>query len=361
MLSGNKGEWSEPYALLKLLADGKLYLGDENFNKIKDVFYPIIKVLRHEKDRVISFEHTDKLIVVSGENILFKIPIIEFINNAKLCFEKIKTSKKGDGSFNIPEIEKFLATFSIHSLKAKSKSKNDITIQIEDPNSFTTPSLGFSIKSQLGRPSTLVNSSGETNFTFKLIGKSITEEIINTFNSTKLFSDKFKLLKSKGIKVKFEDVDSRVFKSNLSLFGKSFDIVLAEMLVLFSINDQPSNNRVKKFLEQIALSNPVNYDLETNSELYEMAMKQFLIDYALGMRAGDVWKRDYQASGGYIIIKKDGDIICYHFYFIKQFGDYLLNNTMLDNGSTSRNKFGLIYKENTDYKLKLNLQIRFIV
>ena len=26
--SGNRGEWSEPYALFKLLADGQLYLGD---------------------------------------------------------------------------------------------------------------------------------------------------------------------------------------------------------------------------------------------------------------------------------------------------------------------------------------------
>ena len=51
MLRGNKGEWSEPYALLKLLADGKLYLGGENFEKVKGIFYPIIKVLRHGRQR----------------------------------------------------------------------------------------------------------------------------------------------------------------------------------------------------------------------------------------------------------------------------------------------------------------------
>jgi type II restriction enzyme len=113
MLTGNKGEWSEPYALLKLLADGKLYLGDENFNKVKGIFYPILKVLRHEKDRAVDFSIQDKLIIVSDGKLLFKIPIVEFIANAKTCFEKIKTAKKGKGAFEIPEIEKFLASFSI--------------------------------------------------------------------------------------------------------------------------------------------------------------------------------------------------------------------------------------------------------
>jgi type II restriction enzyme len=41
-LTGNKGEWSEIYTLLKLLGDGKVYAGDQNLNKIQDLFYPII-------------------------------------------------------------------------------------------------------------------------------------------------------------------------------------------------------------------------------------------------------------------------------------------------------------------------------
>ena len=33
-LTGNKGEWSEVYTLLKLLGEGKVYAGDHNLNKI---------------------------------------------------------------------------------------------------------------------------------------------------------------------------------------------------------------------------------------------------------------------------------------------------------------------------------------
>ena len=37
-LRGNRGEWSELYALLKLLADGRLYCGDASQNRQDDRF-----------------------------------------------------------------------------------------------------------------------------------------------------------------------------------------------------------------------------------------------------------------------------------------------------------------------------------
>ena len=33
MVRGNKGEWSEPYVAIRLLAEGKLYLADADGNK----------------------------------------------------------------------------------------------------------------------------------------------------------------------------------------------------------------------------------------------------------------------------------------------------------------------------------------
>lgn len=89
-------------------------------------------------------------------------------------------------------------------------------------------------------------------------------------------------------------------------------------------------------------------------------MKKFLTDYALGMRAADVWYREYQATGGYLIVREDGEIICYHFYFMKIFEEYIFNNTLLDTPSTSRHDFGHIYQDEGIYKMKLNLQVRFI-
>lgn len=48
MLMGNKGEWSQIYVLLRLLADGKIYAADRELNKLKDLYFPIIKIIREE-------------------------------------------------------------------------------------------------------------------------------------------------------------------------------------------------------------------------------------------------------------------------------------------------------------------------
>ena len=48
MITGNKGEWSEAYVLLKLLGDTKIHVGDEDLNRIEGLFYPIVKILREE-------------------------------------------------------------------------------------------------------------------------------------------------------------------------------------------------------------------------------------------------------------------------------------------------------------------------
>ena len=47
-ITGNKGEWSEMYVLLRLLSQGKIHAADENVEKIEDIFFPILKIMREE-------------------------------------------------------------------------------------------------------------------------------------------------------------------------------------------------------------------------------------------------------------------------------------------------------------------------
>jgi type II restriction enzyme len=336
-----------------------LYLGDENYNKIKDVFYPIIQIIRHEKNRNVNFSYDGQLIIISDGVLLFNIPLVDFIKNTKLCFDKIKSSKKGKGSFEIPEIESFLSSFSINALKAKSKLKNDITIQIEDPKSIIIPTLGFSIKSQLGKASTLVNASKATNFTYLVKDKILSVNEISTINNERLFSKKIQLLYQFGAALEYEKVDSHIFASNLQTIDYHFDKILSEVILLFYTNNISSENTIAKFIEKVTIKNSIGYNLNINSSIYEMIMKKFLTDYALGMRAAEVWKRNYQATGGYLIVKDDGELLCYHFYFAKNFEDYLFNNTKLETGDVKKHNFGYIYVENNQQKIKLNLQIRF--
>jgi HpaII restriction endonuclease len=81
---------------------------------------------------------------------------------------------------------------------------------------------------------------------------------------------------------------------------------------------------------------------------------------ALGMTPGKEWDGFTKTHGGYIIVKEDGEIVCYHLYNRDEFQEYLYNNTRLETPSTSRHKFGSIYTENGSRYIKLNLQIRFL-
>ena len=100
--------------------------------------------------------------------------------------------------------------------------------------------------------------------------------------------------------------------------------------------------------------------MNNNHPIYEYKIKQFLNDVALGMKPTEIWQGDYEdATGGYIVVKEDGEIVCYHIYNVNEFHEYLLKNTKLEQASRKRHDFGTLYKEGNDVYIKLNLQIRF--
>lgn len=72
------------------------------------------------------------------------------------------------------------------------------------------------------------------------------------------------------------------------------------------------------------------------------------------------WNDRLSSYGGYIVVREDGVLVCYHLYNEDAFKDYLFENTKLDTPSTARHKFGSIYEKNGELFIDLNLQIRFI-
>ena len=117
---------------------------------------------------------------------------------------------------------------------------------------------------------------------------------------------------------------------------------------------------VKHGNSERAKNNPLEYDNSNNHQFYIYKIKRFLTDVALGMMPSKVWSGEYNATGGYLIVKEDGDVLCYHIFDKNQFENYLMNNTKLETASSSRHKFGKLYKEEGKLFMNLNLQIRFI-
>lgn len=93
-MSGNKGEWSELYAFMKLLSQGRVYAANEKVEKIEDVYYPILKIMREEtRGEVIDYIIDDNQINIEmHSNRILSIDRKEMENQAdRLLKDRIWT------------------------------------------------------------------------------------------------------------------------------------------------------------------------------------------------------------------------------------------------------------------------------
>lgn len=215
------------------------------------------------------------------------------------------------------------------------------------------------IKAKLGSPSTLLNAGETTNFVYEICDISLTDEDltrINGIESRQKLKDRISEIYHMGGSLKFVKTQRPIFQNNLTLIDSMLPCLLAELLIL---SQETGVSQLKDLVTRLESKNPLGFDSTNDHKYYEYKIKRFLVDVALGLMPGKVWDGIYEATGGYLVVKEDGDILCYHIYNRNDFEDYLLNNTKLDTASTSKHKFGVIYEENGKYFIKLNLQIRF--
>lgn len=373
-LSGNKGEWSEVYAHFKLMADGILFTGDEKLRKSNDLYFPILKVLRlennYKEDNVFTIDNVNKQILLQGKQREVTISQEQMAIVAKNLLAKIKGSRSQSGKekLTFADIEAFMAELEMNELKAKSVDKKDIRMVIHDLRTDLAPEMGFSIKSKLGGRSTLFNSNKDgTNFLYYIEGGITDEQIaeLNNLSDTKekrrkgFFQKWFEQIEKWGYSVEYVGMMNQVFFRNLRYVDTNFHKVMAECLLTYY--GHKTDSKLSNVVKYVAKQDPCNFNDDQSYSWYEFTMKQFLIIYALGMTANRPWNCRYDANGGYIVVKEDGDIVCYHFYDRNQLENYLYDNTAFDTPSTSRHEFFQIWRgEDNNVYLKLNPQIRFI-
>ncbi len=359
MISGNKGEWSEIYVLFKLLADGKIYAADSELNKLHDIYFPIIKIIREEISGELKEYKTGNVIeiYINGKKIK-SVDRNEFEKESEQLFDEICNAK--GSAFQIEKTENFMKGISCYKLSAPARDKSDITMKIVDVNTGYSPTVGFSIKSELGSSPTLLNAGKTTNFIYKIIHNNPllvkeTNEIYKVSKGKKHTDvrGRIKRIIEENGQLEYIGMQNQTFSDNLVLIDSSMDNIIAETILYF-YRDGISNciDMVKK----LELENPMNYG---NVNAYRYKFKKFLTAVALGMKPATIWDGIDEANGGYIIVTKEGDVLAYHIYNRNYFEEYLLNNTKYETASTSRHEFGEVYKKNGEDLIKLNLQIRF--
>lgn len=365
-LTGNKGEWSEIYVFFRLLGDGKIYAADENLNRMQEAYLQIIKIIREENAGELYEYFTGKTveIYVNNEQVL-SLPAEEFIQNADYLFAQLKnreiSGKKG--AFPIGETEKFMEKVFVRKIKAPSTALNqkfggkaDITMEVEDNKTGIHTSMAFSVKSDFASPASLVNASEATNFIYQVYG--ITDEQMEHFNAIDTrykMIDRANYLKSiEGASVEFVRPLRDLCHENLLLVSNDMPEILAAAMYNFYFEGV---SVFSDAVAKLASENPLQY--RNAAVIYEKRLKDFLYDCFSGLNPGRPWNGSHDVSGGYIVVKGDGEVLAYHTYIQEAFRQFLLDHCRFDKGSTTKHKYGTIYKENGNYYLRLNLQVRF--
>ncbi|MBQ6705299.1 MAG: HpaII family restriction endonuclease [Opitutales bacterium] len=362
-LTANKGEWSEIYTLFKLLSEKRLPIGDENPDQIAKVFLPIIEILREEKEKKYkynSIKDSQNVCIYNGSNeLLCRIPFSTFKSQAEFLLNELK-SPKNKSAFPIPETEDFMGKIHCSTIKASSKDKTDIKIIVHDVFTGLTPLLGFSIKSELGSRPTLLNPSSATNFIFLVKGCTFSEEeiaTINAINGTRKIKDRLDKIGEKGGSLEFLRLESPIFEQNLLMVDGWLPPILAYALLEHYTKGNSSLSDISSRMDK---ENSLNFPCNSSKNFYSHKIKRLLSDIALGLKPKTEWDGKFEATGGYLVVREDGEVLCYHIFYKNQFEAYLLNSTQLDTPSSSRYKYGQIEKLLTgELIFKLNLQIRF--
>lgn len=340
-MSGNKGEWSELYVFMKLLGQGRVYAANEKVEKIDEVYYPILKIMREEtKGEVVDYVIQDSQISVEIQSKkIISVDRTEMTNKANELLE---------------EIANFANGIKVTKIKAPSADTTDISMQIEDIHTNFIRNVGFSIKSEVGNPPTLLNAGLTTNFIYKVTGISMEQaKEINAIDTRTKIKDKMSKIAELGGKIQYWGMNHDGFKRNLIMVDSSMPEIIGNMLLYFYTEDVKDCD---KLVDMLGDRDPLGYG---DPMMYTYKFKKFLCSCALGMKPAKPWDGLDEANGGYIIVKADGEILAYHIYNRNFFEQYLLDNTYLERASTSRHEYMSLYEKNGEMFIKLNLQIRF--
>lgn len=377
----NKGEWSELYALYKLLSEQNIYpinIDDKNVQRLR---MPILSILRHTEQHLKSeykIEEDGHVVINANGHNIIQIPKSKFDDYAPKLLEAIKKGapkKNGnsDPSFELPDFDEFRKSTCCPNIKCYSKNlgkgekdKSDLYIVIHDFVTGQTPIQGFSIKSEIGKPPTLLNATNLTNFKYKL-SKNLSGEKVAQINSMvdkrgdADIKGRVRAILNQQVSLEFYTINPNakgesVFLENLMLVDSMLPQIVSDLLVLSYSED----TRVLSTLtDKLSIINPIGFPMKTNKKQYEAKVRRFVTDIALGMVPSAPWEAAHQAYG-MLVVNTKGDIDCYHIIYRKSLEDYLYKNLKFETPSASRYGFGKIETDPDGCQyFSLNIQLRF--
>jgi hypothetical protein len=366
-ISANRGEHSELLAFLRILHEGKIQVADE-FGEPRQAWLKVSGIRRpSDPDRryMIIDDH-----VVVMNNAGAELARASKASVRALADKLFLQIKEGEGpSFVCPAGDEAILLLKLEAAKAGSAAKADLLIEAFSPVfDGEVMSLGFSVKSELGGLPTLLNA-GATQFEYRIEGcladDALAVQEAVPRNKDKDYPGPKRLLPAlivSSARVVFESVVDPVFEQNLKMIDTSFPRILADTLMHAYLDGELAlKDAVRSPALLDELSKALSLPLPMVERIVKHKLKELLRQSALGMNPGRQWDGQIEAHGGWIIVKEDGVLVCFHVINDDEFRDYLLNNTKFETPSMTRHQAGFVYKQKSDCpaRLRLSLQVRF--
>ena len=353
--TANKREWSELYVFFKLLSEGKMHLGNHRGELNERSFWPITAIERVEHDGPRRYYIEEELVRVEGKGDYLKLNRLALAAIADKVLDLIKSSTD-ENVESTPDLEAFLDQAQIFDLEPETSDRTDIKIAFWNENFIPT---GFMIQSKLAPMRPLIDGGRAANLKMELTGvKLASPEVsnVNAVESNDTVRDRLLYIERLGGVLKYSDVADKVFRCNLQMIDLHFARVLTEMVRNFHLGGK---SRVYEVMNQVKIQNPlkIKEDLIQKHRYYEYKMKQFLMTLVCGMRPAKIFDGIDSAVEGVIVVNGDGSIVGYHKDEKKVFEDFLYLNTRFEKGSTHKDRYGSLERENGVYYFKLNVKI----
>ena len=366
-ITANKGEHSETLVFLRILHEGMVRvadkLGEPGQSRLK------VAAIQRPSDPGMKFNVKDEMIHVedvTGEEIAV-VPRQAVKVLADNLYEQIIHSK--GASFVCSASDDAFELLRLVGAKAASTSKSDLHLDVFSPVfEGELLSLGFSVKSELGGLPTLLNA-GATQFQYRVedcpVEDALAVQEAAPRSSGKDYPGPMRLLPALNhshARVVFESVVNPIFEQNLKMIDTAFPRILASTLQhAYMRGDLSLEEAVECPALLDDLSDVLSLPRPMVVRLVRHKMKELLRQSALGMNPGRQWEGQTEVHGGWLIVKEDGSVVCFHVINDDEFRDYLLANTKFDTPSMSRHEAGYLYKQEGDDKarLRLSLQVRF--
>lgn len=372
----NKGELSELYAVVNILSEGSIDVVDGDLNCINQrLRFDRLTPLCFNSPIFFEIDHQRGNVVIDHQGQKTVIRQRDLLENSQNLLQLIRKSKRIIRR-DAEEILSVRNLLKLSSIKAAAQSPYDFIATVALQNIYGQHTLGFSIKSQLGAASTLLNANN--------LNSAIRYRVVRTDGRPLTAEEKRKFLArnenrshgyiranvahvyASGCELAFDSYRGEALRYNLALV----DAVAPELMALLVLQSYKSSG--SQLMPQIldglcksnalrrnpSLSNLAEDELDRH-EMLRYKLKNVLSSFASGVTVTSKWNGQNNIAGGMLVVTDTGKVVSLQLFTGDALKQYLYSHTRFEGPSSSRHSYGKFYEHDGELCFDLQLQVRF--